>query len=161
MQITHIVDGPGLASVRTLFEEYAASLAVDLSFQRFAEEVAGLPGAYAPPAGTLILGTVEGAIAGCVAVQRVDRTGCEMKRLYVRTAFQKNGCGRQLADEAIAWSRRAGYERMLLDTLPSMINAQRMYERIGFRDVPAYRFNPIVGTRYMELRIALGAPNSA
>lgn len=69
----------------------------------------------------------------------------------MRQAFQGRGCGLFLAEQAIEWARRAGYERMLLDTLPTMTAAQRLYERLGFREVAAYRFNPIPGTRYMEL----------
>jgi GNAT superfamily N-acetyltransferase len=152
MEIDSVVfDGPRLDDVRGLFGEYAAWLGIDLSFQGFASELANLPGGYAAPDGTLLLSLIDGAAAGCVAVRRVDAHVCEMKRLYVRPRFQGKGCGRRLAERAIDWSRGAGYDRMLLDTLPSMAEAQRMYERLGFTDVPAYRFNPIAGTRYMEL----------
>lgn len=150
MDIVDVREGPRLADVRRLLEEYAAQLAIDLSFQDFSKEVANLPGEYAPPGGTLMLGVIDAAAAGCVAVRRVDETRCEMKRLYVRAPFQRMGCGTELAQRAIAWARGARYDRILLDTLPSMTDAQHMYERLGFRDVPAYRFNPIAGTRYME-----------
>ncbi len=143
-----------LEEVRALFREYASSLPVDLSFQGFAEELAGLPGDYAPPHGTLLLGLVGGVAAGGVAVRRCGDEGCEMKRLYVRPAVKGQGRGRALALQAIEWARAAGYERMLLDTLPSMMEAQRLYEDLGFRDVAPYRFNPVAGTRYMELRLA-------
>ncbi len=154
MQIAPVLEGPRLDDVRQLFEEYAAWIAIDLSFQGFANEVANLPGDYAAPDGTLLLGLVDGCVAGCVGVRRADERGCEMKRLYVRPPFQRSGGGRQLAERAIEWARRAGYRRMLLDTLPSMTGAQRMYEQLGFKDVPAYRFNPIAGARYMELGLA-------
>jgi ribosomal protein S18 acetylase RimI-like enzyme len=153
MEIDSVFDGPRLDDVRQLFGEYAAGLGIDLSFQSFATELANLPGGYAAPDGTLLLSLIDGAAAGCVAVRRVEARVCEMKRLYVRPQFQGRGYGGRLAEHAIAWARAAGYDRMLLDTLPSMVEAQRMYERLGFRDVPAYRFNPIPGTRYMELRL--------
>jgi GNAT superfamily N-acetyltransferase len=153
MDVEHVVDEPMLEQARALFREYADSLPVDLSFQGFAEELAGLPGEYAAPHGTLLLGLVGGAAAGCVAVRRWNDTACEMKRLFVRDAFKGHGRGRLLAQHAIDWARRAGYERMLLDTLPSMAEAQRLYESLGFRDAPPYRFNPVAGTRYMELRL--------
>lgn len=153
MEVEYVFEGPVLEEVRALFREYANSLAVDLSFQGFAEELSGLPGEYAAPHGTLLLGRVGGAAAGCVAVRRWEDGACEMKRLYVRDSFKGQGCGRILAEHALEWARRAGYERMRLDTLPSMAAAQRLYEDLGFRDVAPYRFNPVAGTRYMELRL--------
>ncbi len=153
MEVEYVFEGPMLEEVRALFREYASWLAIDLSFQGFAQELAGLPGEYAAPHGTLLLGLVGGAAAGCVAVRRREDRACEMKRLYVRDSFKGQGRGRVLAEHAIEWARRAGYERMLLDTLPSMAAAQRLYEDLGFRDVAPYRFNPVAGTRYMELRL--------
>jgi len=153
MEVEYVVEGRRLAEVRALFQEYATSLSIDLSFQGFAQELASLPGEYAAPHGTLLLGLVGSAAAGCVAVRRWDDGACEMKRLYVRDSFKGQGCGRVLAQHAIEWARRAGYDRMLLDTLPSMAAAQRLYEDLGFRDVAPYRFNPVAGARYMELRL--------
>jgi putative acetyltransferase len=147
------VKGPDLEEVRTLFREYAQGLGVDLSFQGFDEELSGLPGSYQAPEGTLVLCLVDRQAAGCIGVRGSQDGACEMKRLYVREAFQGRGCGHLLATQAIDWARRAGYERMLLDTLPTMAGAQRLYERLGFREVAPYRFNPIPGTRYMELRL--------
>lgn len=149
-----VTGGADLVAVRELFKEYADWVGVDLSFQGFEEELAGLPGDYVAPAGTLLLGVVGGAAAGCIAVRQWRGTDCEMKRLFVRAAFRGSGCGVFLAERAIEWARAAGYERMVLDTLPSMASAQRLYERLGFRDIPAYRFNPIAGTRYMARSLA-------
>jgi putative acetyltransferase len=153
MKVEYVFEGLLLEEVRALFREYAGWLAIDLSFQGFAEELAGLPGEYAAPHGTLLLGLAGDAVAGCVAVRRWEDRVCEMKRLYVRERFTGQGCGRVLAVHAIEWARRAAYERMLLDTLPSMAAAQRLYEDLGFRDIAPYRFNPVAGTRYMELRL--------
>ncbi len=143
--------GPDLEVVRTLFREYVEWLAIDLSFQGFAEELAGLPGEYQAPTGALLLCLVDGEPAGCIAIHPWRDRACEMKRLYVRQRFQGQGCGHYLVLEAIEWARRAGYDQMLLDTLPSMTAAQQVYERLGFREVAPYRFNPIRGTRYMAL----------
>lgn len=153
MEVECVFEGPKLEEVRGLFREYASWLAVDLSFQGFAHELAGLPGEYVAPHGTLLLGLVGAAAAGCVAVRRWEDRACEMKRLYVRDSFKGQGRGRVLAEHAIEWARRAGYERMLLDTLPSMAAAQSLYEGLGFRDVVPYRFNPVAGTRYLALRL--------
>jgi len=153
MEARVVIAGADLEEVRRLFGEYAQWVAIDLSFQGFADEVAELPGEYAAPHGTLLLCTVDKAAAGCVAVRPWQAGVCEMKRLYVRTAFQGRGCGLFLAERAIEWARGVGYRRMLLDTLPTMTAAQRLYERLGFRDVAPYRFNPIPGARYMELQL--------
>jgi GNAT superfamily N-acetyltransferase len=142
--------------VRRLFEEYAAWIAVDLSFQNFAEELKGLPGDYAPPRGALFLAWAEAIPAGCVAVRPFDESDCEMKRLYVRDAFRGMSAGERLAHEAIAWASAAGYRRMLLDTLPPMRAAHRLYERLGFEEIAPYRFNPVEGTRFMARK--LGPP---
>ena len=96
-----------------------------------------------------MLALIDRTAAGCVGVRRTDANRCEMKRLFVRPQFQRTGCGRRLAERAIEWAGAAGYGQMLLDTLPTMTAAQQMYERLGFSDVPAYRFNPIAGTRFM------------
>ena len=160
METQLVVEGPALDDVRALFREYADWVAVDLSFQGFAEELAGLPGEYKAPAGTLMLGVVDEQPAGCIAVRPWQARTCEMKRLYVRKAFQGRGCGNVLATRAIEWARLAGYERMLLDTLPTMTAAQHLYERLGFREPDPYRFNPISGTRYMELSLRLLGPRA-
>lgn len=148
-----VMSGADLELVRTLFKEYADWVAVDLSFQGFEEELAGLPGKYVPPDGVLLLCAVDGGAAGCVAVRRFDADTCEMKRLFVRSAYRGRNCGVFLARQAIEWATAAGYARMVLDTLPTMGTAHRLYERLGFRDVAPYRFNPVPGTRFMALEL--------
>ena len=135
----------------TLLREYAASLAVDLSFQHFDEELASLPGDYAPPGGRLLLAFVDNAPAGCVALRKFDGEICEMKCLYVRPEFRGHQVGISLAETIIAAARDIGYRVMRLDTLPQMASAQALYLSLGFREIPPYRFNPVVGTRYFEL----------
>jgi putative acetyltransferase len=151
-----IVDGHGeewLPAVRRLFEEYAASLEVDLAFQDFERELRELPGDYAPPAGRLLLALDGDESAGCVALRPYEPGVCEMKRLYVRPAHRASGLGRRLVEEVVAAGRDAGYELMRLDTLPAMAAARRLYRSIGFREIEAYRFNPVHGTTYFELRL--------
>ncbi len=142
---------PGeLAAVRTLVEEYQRSLGIDLEFQGFSHELAHLGEVYGPPDGALFLAVLDGVAVGCVGVRRFDATCCEMKRLYVRPQGRGHGVGRRLAERAMEAGRAAGYAAMRLDTLPSMRDAQALYERLGFRDVAAYRANPVAGTRFLE-----------
>lgn len=151
MDVAVVTGGGDLDDVRALLREYAAWVALDLSFQGFEAEMAALPGDYVAPRGTLLLRRVDGRAAGCVAVHAWEGDTCEMKRLYVRPDAQGGGVGRALAARAIAWARDAGYRRMVLDTLPAMTAAQRMYERLGFRDIAPYRDNPVPGARFMAL----------
>jgi putative acetyltransferase len=143
-----------LAQTRELFQEYAQSLGVNLCFQNFEQELAGLPGHYAPPDGRLLLAEYDGQLAGCVALHKWEGVICEMKRLYLRSSFRGKGLGRVLAEKIIAEARSIGYQRMRLDTIePLMKDAVEMYRKLGFREIAPYRPNPIAGTMYMELQL--------
>lgn len=138
-----------LKIVRELFTEYARSLDVDLSFQDFDREMATLSEFY-----ERILVACEGShAAGCVALRHLDDLTCEMKRLYVRPEFRGRNLGRKLAERIIEEARQRRYARMRLDTLPTMTAAIPLYESLGFVEIAEYRFNPIVGTRFMELTL--------
>lgn len=140
-----------VARARDLFVEYAAWLGVDLCFQGFDEELATLPGAYAPPEGRLLLAMDGDAAAGCIALRRFDAQSGEVKRLYVRPAYRGRGLGDRMAGAIVAAARAIGYRRLLLDTLAHMKSAQAVYARAGFRDTGAYYHNPIPGAVYLEL----------
>ncbi len=143
-----------IAQARELFLEYAASLGFSLCFQNFDQELAGLPGDYAPPDGRLLLAEYENQPAGCVALHKLDPGICEMKRLYLRPAFRGKGLGRALAEHLIAEARQIGYRHMRLDTVgPVMKDAVAMYRTMGFREIAPYRPNPMAGTLYMELNL--------
>jgi len=156
MRIVQAESAVDLRDARALFEEYAASLGFDLGFQDFAAELAGLPGSYAPPRGRLLLACVEDRLAGCVALRELEANVCEMKRLYVRPGFRELGIGRRLVEAILLEAREIGYARMRLDTVPAMERARALYRDLGFREIPAYRFNPVPGTAFMELRLDAG-----
>jgi putative acetyltransferase len=145
---------PQIAQARELFLEYASSLGFSLCFQNFDAELAGLPGDYAPPEGRLLLSEYEGQLAGCSALHKLEADICEMKRLYLRPQFRGKGLGRVMAERLIAEAREVGYQRMRLDTVgPVMKDAVAMYRRLGFKEIAAYRENPMAGTLYMELEL--------
>jgi putative acetyltransferase len=144
-----------LSRARILFEEYASSLHFDLDFQNFEKELAGLPGGYGQPEGRLLLAWVQDQVAGCAALRKIDREICEMKRLYVRPSFRRLGVGRVLALAIIQEARKIGYSRMRLDTVPSMKDAQVLYQSLGFQIIPPYCHNPVPGALFLELNLAL------
>ena len=140
-------------TARLLFLEYEKSIGISLCFQSFAEEVATLPGAYAPPDGRLLLAFVGDDAAGCVALRKFGEGVAEMKRLYVRPAQRGTGLGRKLAEAVLAEARAIGYRALRLDTLATMKEAQVLYVSMGFADIPAYNEHPIEGTRFMEKKL--------
>jgi putative acetyltransferase len=139
-----------IQTLRDLFREYEAFLQVDLCFQRFEEELAGLPGRYAPPQGALLLASVAGQAAGCVAMRALDGHVCEMKRLYVRPPYVRRGLGKKLARRVIEQARAAGYATMRLDTLEKLRPALSLYTGLGFQTCAPYYENPLPGVVYLE-----------
>jgi putative acetyltransferase len=143
-----------MGMVRLLFREYADFLGFDLCFQGFEQELAELPGRYAPPSGRLLLATARDELAGCVALKKLGDGVCEMKRLFVRSRHRGIGLGRTLAEQIIREAKRLGYEAIRLDTVPSVMgSAVALYRSLGFRGIPAYYFNPVPGALFMELRL--------
>lgn len=147
-------EGPkDIAAVRRLFGEYAATLPMDLGYQDFDGELAGLPGAYALPGGALLVAEHEGEIIGCVALRPLESPGCcEMKRLYVAPAGRGLGLGRELVRELITRARELGYSETRLDTIPSLTAALALYADEGFVEIPAYYDTPVAGTVFLSKR---------
>jgi len=139
-----------LPAVRELFGEYADRLGIDLCFQRFEDELAGLPGAYAPPEGRLLVVDAGTGLAGCVACRPHAPGVCEMKRLYVRPAFRGLGLGRRLIDRLSVEAISIGYHSMVLDTMPTMSEAIGLYRSAGFVEIEPYTFNPVPGALYFR-----------
>ena len=146
-----------MAAVREIFQEYAEGLGIDLRFQQFDAELAGLPGDYAEPRGALLLATVDGELAGCCALRPLDTADypntSEMKRLYVRKAFRGFGLGRLLTEAILDAARQAGYASVLLDTLNEMDTTRNLYADLGFEEIPPYYHNPISGAHYLKVNL--------
>jgi len=151
--IANAVGVADVAQARELFVEYAAWLKVDLCFQGFDEELATLPGKYAPPTGRLLLARVDGELAGCIALRPLAQGIGEVKRLYVRPAFRGRGIGSALVRELLRAALEIGYRRLRLDTLAFMREAGALYRAFGFVEIPAYYANPLAGATYMELAL--------
>lgn len=156
-----ILNSPGAEHIpvlRELFEEYAASLSIDLCFQNFQDELASLPGEYASPRGAWLLALVDGVAAGCCALRPLDNAdyanAAEMKRLFIRKAFRGFGLGRQLAEATLDAAREGGYASVLLDTLDDMESARALYNELGFSEIPPYYHNPIAGAHYLKADIS-------
>ena len=138
---------------KELFQEYALSLGIDLSFQNFEQEMATFPDQYSPSHGRLLLVQIGDEIVGCVGLRDLGNGRCEMKRMYLQPTYRGQGLGRALAEAIIHEAREIGYTHMRLDTIPSMKAANRLYISLGFKEIEPYRFNPIEGARYMELNL--------
>lgn len=153
VDVEEVRSSEGVRLAAELFEEYAGSLDFSLDFQGFDRELRSLPGEYAPPEGALLIARVSGELAGCVGLRRLEAGTCEMKRLFVRPMFRGRGVGRALAERIVDRARALGYARMRLDTVPSMTTAQTLYRSMGFREIPAYRYNPVPDAEYLELEL--------
>ena len=157
--IRHATTPADFARARALFEEYAAWLGVDLCFQGFAEELATLPGDYAPPRGRLLLAGSGADVSGCIALREIAVAGAaagstgEVKRLYVVPAARGTGQGVALAGALIAEARGIGFTELKLDTLEWMTEARSLYERLGFVRCAPYYHNPLAGAVYMSLAL--------
>jgi ribosomal protein S18 acetylase RimI-like enzyme len=142
-----------LEIVRDLFKEYASSLNFDLDFQNFKNEITNLPGEYSEPNGTILLAKYDDEYAGCVALRKIHNIYCEMKRLYVMPYYRGKGIGRELCVVVISIAKDVGYSFMRLDSISEMRNAISLYKSLGFYEIEPYRYNPIKGAIFMELRL--------
>ena len=143
-----------IEEVRALFGEYSTLVAEALCFQNFDQELAALPGEYAPPGGALLIARDGAKAAGCVALRRVDAGTGEMKRMFVREPYRRGGLGRRLALEVIQEAKKRNYRRMVLDTLPKLATAIALYRDLGFRETDPYLTCPTPGAVCFELRLS-------
>ena len=158
MEFVNGLDYP--REIGELFREYTDMLvagdpkfAYYLELQDYDEELRHLEHKYGPPRGRLILAREDGEAVGCIAIKEIDETRCELKRLYVRPAWRGRGLGRRLTEMDIAAARKMGYREMLLDTLPFLQAAQRLYRSIGFREIERYNDSPMDDATYMKLEL--------
>jgi ribosomal protein S18 acetylase RimI-like enzyme len=151
--IKRVISKNQIALIHNLFLEYADYLGIDLEFQGFKNELNNLPGEYSEPEGCLLLAFCNNQLSGCVALRKIDRITCEMKRLYVRQKSRGKGIAKALSKKIIEIAKKVGYKYMRLDTLPSMKEAISLYLSLGFEEINAYRYNPIEGAKFFELKL--------
>ena len=150
-----------IAEVRLLFQEYFDFMlreqGIDMGYQGFQAELAGLPGAYAPPQGCLLLARVEDQAAGCIALRLIGEGIAELKRMYVRPQFRSMGIGRALCERLIQEARQRGYRFLRLDTADTLLEAQRLYLSLGFQVTEPYNVVPpelVKRAIYMEMKLS-------
>lgn len=134
-----------------LFKEYVDQLDTDLSFQKFEEEMENIEHQYSKPWGILYLIHQEEELVGCFAIKKFESTICELKRMYLREAVRGGGLGKAMLLRSIEAAQSMQYQKMRLDTLPTMISAIELYQKVGFYEIDAYRFNPIEGSKFFEV----------
>ena len=139
--------------VISIFREYVSSPTVNLGFQDYEAEFAGLPGKYEAPQGRLLLAREGDTVLGCAALRSVDESTCEMKRVYVRPAARGRNLGRLLVEAILSEAKLAGYSRICLDVLPEFTAAQALYESMGFEHAEPVSFNPVPGTKFLALAL--------
>ncbi len=152
-RLTEVTTTREIQVVRELFNEYAVSIGIDLTFQNFEQELIHIADIYTPPEGALLLAKQDGLPAGCVGLRKMEDRRCEMKRLYVRPKFRGKGLGKALCSRIILKGRQLGYKEMLLDTLSTMVDAQTLYRSHGFRETVPYYHNPLPEAQYMLLTL--------
>lgn len=152
-QIIPAIGNEYIKQAKELIQEYALSLGIDLGFQGFTQEMADFPLQYSPPGGFLFVVKYENNAVGCVGLRELGSGICEMKRMYVRPSFRGKGLGKALVKAVIDQARDMGYTSIRLDTIPSMKEAINIYASMGFQEITPYRFNPVKGAKYFELRL--------
>jgi putative acetyltransferase len=138
---------------RGLFLEYADSLHYDLCFQGFEEEVKAIDSQYSEPAGALLLAYQDDRAIACAGIRRFDEGVAELKRMFVLPHFRGQHIGRGMLEIALHTAKELGYKKILLDTMPSMLQAKKLYLEFGFTEMPAYRYNPVKGAVFMEKKL--------
>ena len=153
--IRQAVSSEEIEAARALFREYETWLGMSLCFQGFEEEMANLPGKYAPPEGRLLLAYIDTELAGCIALRKYEDGVCEMKRLFLRENARGHGLGNKLIEKLIEDASAIGYSKMRLDTYPpKMGKAVGLYESHGFYPIEPYYHNPHDGVLFMELDLS-------
>ena len=137
-------------NARILYKEYAATIMINLDFQHFDDELNNLKEMYAKPYGGIILAKDDNEIFGCIAIRKFNATTAELKRMYIKSAYQNKGIGKSLLHKAILLAKKYNYSLIKLDTLNSMDKAIHLYKLAGFYETPPYYQNPIPTAIYFE-----------
>jgi putative acetyltransferase len=117
-------------------------------------ELSNLSGHYGPPTGAIMLARVDGVAAGCALMRGIGEDACEMKRLFVRPAFQGCGIARPMVIRLAGLARDRGYRRMHLETGSQQPEAESLYRSMGFKPCLPYYACPqwaVENSRFYEV----------
>ena len=151
--ITIAKTGNDFSEAKVLFLEYAKELSIDLCFQNFDKELIEIATQYNSPSGVLLLLKNKNESVGCVGLRKINDEISEMKRMYIRKNFRGKGLSKKLIERLLSHAKQMQYKSLRLDTLPQMKEAISLYVSFGFKETKPYRFNPVEGTKYMELSL--------
>ncbi|MBC9796136.1 GNAT family N-acetyltransferase [Sinomicrobium weinanense] len=154
MELREAISDSDYKTGTVLFREYAAGIGVDLEFQDFNREIENIRDQYSRPDGVLFIAyDTDQRPIGCFAIRKLDHATCELKRMYLRKEARGRGLGKQFLNTSVRLGKELGYKKMRLDTLPDMQAAIGLYKKAGFYEIEPYRFNPVPGAIYMEIKL--------
>jgi DNA-binding MarR family transcriptional regulator/GNAT superfamily N-acetyltransferase len=137
------VEAPDCADARWCLDEYFRELArrFDTGFDPARSNPAANED-LSPPSGYFAVARIDGAVAGCGALKRLDAGMAEIKRMWTAPAMRGRGVARKVLQALEAIARDEGVRTLRLETNRTLKEAQALYRREGYQEVPAFNSEP-------------------